>query len=67
MIGWLFLAFLIFCVFMDHQEREQLKGRWILANGKVVNCATVYHGECGINLYDCDEGRSYLCQQNVSR
>lgn len=39
-----------------------------LHDGEVVYCKDVVLNECvsGLSLYRCDNGKQYLCQQNVS-
>jgi hypothetical protein len=41
-------------------------GVFRLSDGSRVVCAMRTVDRCGVNLYDCDDGKSYLCQVNVT-
>jgi hypothetical protein len=59
---------LLFALLLVGCSEDELtpRSRFELENGEVVTCRWIQDEPCGITLTDCDDGKKYTCQTNIT-
>ncbi len=66
-IGFLFILVLVLFVFVVLTPSSDLKNykTYKLSSGEIVKCKNISYRHCGVDICDCENGKSFVCLTNV--